>query len=65
MTDRDSLRVEWCAGNQQWVVLGGGLPAGTAWAGYASCAAALREANAIADDIGVKVIFPTAEEKRP
>lgn len=65
MTDRDSLRVVWCAVNQQWEVFGGGLPAGISWAGYASRAAALREADAIAHDIGVKVIFPTAEEKRP
>jgi hypothetical protein len=51
-----ALRVEWVNGNQQWMILGGGLPAGAAWDGFDTLGEALAEAYAIADDIGVEVI---------
>jgi hypothetical protein len=51
-----ALRVEWVNGNQQWMILGGGLPDGAAWAGFDTRADAMAEAHAIAEDIGVEVI---------
>lgn len=50
-----NLRVEWFAGNQQWLIVGGYLPRGAAWAGFDCRAAALAEAYDIARDIGVDV----------
>jgi hypothetical protein len=54
--DGCSLRVEWVNGNQQWMIVGGGLPRGAAWDGFDSREEALREARAIAEDICVEVV---------
>jgi hypothetical protein len=51
----DDLRVGWVNGNQQWMILGGGLPPLAAWDGFESREAALREARSLAEDLGVEV----------
>lgn len=53
----NQLYVQWSAANQQWMVLGGGLPQGTAWAGFDSRDDAVTEASEVAEDIGVDVVL--------
>jgi hypothetical protein len=55
-TNNLALRVEWVNGNQQWMILGGGLPAGAAWDGFETREEAIAEAYAIAADIDVEVL---------
>jgi hypothetical protein len=50
--DQSQIRVEWANGNQQWCIVGGGLPQGACWDSFDSRDAAEREARELAQDIG-------------
>jgi hypothetical protein len=52
----DQISVEWANGNQQWMVVGGGLPSPGAWSGHDSRADALIEAHALAEELGCEFV---------
>lgn len=51
----NQIAVEWSNGNQQWCIIGGGLPFGACWSAHASLNEAIREADALADEMGFEV----------